>query len=224
MLSAWSAPKTVTVHCNSVRYLVGVVHEVHWDAEWQWMVVGVSQQDGHDLHTWRLGLPLPILQCSLHRPLTVHCILPHLTPVWKRKRDRDANNALKRLQNWFQLLWSFYVSFEGITGQLQALCDSPWVSIALQVLSQVPKEMLLRKEQSHTQRQQLPTLQGEVVREKQLSFAVFYALWKRKLSLQPPRFSVMQICKSWKVEIKQLSLGWPVWGSSCVASGSWSAW
>lgn len=44
---------------------------------------------------------------------------------------------------------------------LQALGTSPWISIALQVLSQVPKEMLLRKEQSHTQRQQLPALQEE---------------------------------------------------------------
>lgn len=38
--------------CISVAmcYLIGVVHEVDWDAEWQRMVVGVPQQDGDDLH------------------------------------------------------------------------------------------------------------------------------------------------------------------------------
>lgn len=41
------------------------------------------------------------------------------------------------------------------------LALSPWVSVALQVLSEVPKEMLLREEQSHAQRQQLPALQEE---------------------------------------------------------------
>lgn len=35
---------------------------------------------------------------------------------------------------------------------------SPWVGVALQVLFQVPQEMLLRKEESDTQRQQLPAL------------------------------------------------------------------
>lgn len=79
------------------------------------------------------------------------------------------------------------VTLYGIAGQLQALGDSPWVSIALQVLSQVPKEMLLRKEQSHTKRQQLPALQGEVVKEKTLiyrkiSFVCIYFFFKRKLS------------------------------------------
>lgn len=64
---------------------------------------------------------------------------------------------LKLLQKCFKLL-------QGIMGQLQALGILPWVSIALQVLSQVPKEMLLRKEQSHTQRQQLPALQEEAVK------------------------------------------------------------
>lgn len=73
--------------CKSVNsalcftcYLVGVVHEVNWDAEWQWMVVRVPQQDGHDLHAWRFGFPLSILQRSLQRSLTVHSILPHLIP------------------------------------------------------------------------------------------------------------------------------------------------
>lgn len=42
-------------------YLVGVVHEMNWDAEWQWMVVRIPQQDGDDLHSWRSGLPLSIL-------------------------------------------------------------------------------------------------------------------------------------------------------------------
>lgn len=73
--------------------LVGVVHEVDWDAEWQRMVVGVPQQDGDDLHTGRFGLPLSILHCSLHRPLTVHCILPHLTPVRDEKGDKGVNDA-----------------------------------------------------------------------------------------------------------------------------------
>lgn len=41
------------------------------------------------------------------------------------------------------------------------LAFSPWVGVALQVLSEVPKEMLLREEQSHAQRQQLPALQEE---------------------------------------------------------------
>lgn len=35
---------------------------------------------------------------------------------------------------------------------------SPWVGVVLQVLFQVPQEMLLRKKESDTQRQQLPAL------------------------------------------------------------------
>lgn len=92
----------------TVCYLVGVVHEVDWDAEWQRMVVGVSQQDGDDLHTRRFGLPLSILQCSLHRPLTVHCILPHLTPVRAKKRYRNVNNALN---NCLRTGFSYFVVF-----------------------------------------------------------------------------------------------------------------
>lgn len=72
------------------------------------MVVGVSQQDGDDLHTRRFGLPLSILQCSLHRPLTVHCILPHLTPVRGKKRYRNVNNALN---NCLRTGFSYFVVF-----------------------------------------------------------------------------------------------------------------
>lgn len=45
---------------------------------------------------------------------------------------------------------------------------SPWVSVTLQVLPEVPKEMLLREEQSHAQRQQLPALQEEEVKGENL--------------------------------------------------------
>lgn len=95
----------MTVYCTFVTYLVGVVHEVYWDAEWQWMVVGVPQQDGDNLHTRRLGLPLSILQRSLHRPLTVHCILPHLTPLWKRKK------GCKQKKNCFRTGFSYFAVF-----------------------------------------------------------------------------------------------------------------
>lgn len=37
---------------------------------------------------------------------------------------------------------------------------SPWVGVAAQVLFQVPENMLLRKEERHTQGQQLPALGG----------------------------------------------------------------
>lgn len=90
------------VHCALADYLIGVVHEVNWDAEWQRVVVGVSQQDGDDLHAWGLGLPLSILQRSLHRPLTVHCILPYLAPVWKT----GSNNASRGDISYFGVLLS----------------------------------------------------------------------------------------------------------------------
>lgn len=46
-----------------VAHLVGSIHEVHRDAEGEGVVVGISQQDGHDLHPGGLGFPLS----SLHR-------------------------------------------------------------------------------------------------------------------------------------------------------------
>lgn len=45
--------------------------------------------------------------------------------------------------------------------RVRALGHSPWVSVALQVVSQVPQEMVLREKQSHAQRQQLPALQRQ---------------------------------------------------------------
>lgn len=45
--------------------------------------------------------------------------------------------------------------------RVRALGHSPWVSVAPQVVSQVPQEMLLREKQSHAQRQQLPALQRQ---------------------------------------------------------------
>jgi len=62
-------------------HLVGVVHEVHGDAEGQRVVVRVPQQDGHDLHARRLGLALPVVQRALQRPLAVHGVLAHLAPA-----------------------------------------------------------------------------------------------------------------------------------------------
>lgn len=61
-------------------YLVGVVEEVHGHAERQGVVIGISEQDGQDLHTGRPGLPLALLLGALHRALAVDGILPHLSP------------------------------------------------------------------------------------------------------------------------------------------------
>lgn len=115
--------------------LVGAVHEMHWDAERQGVVVRVPQQDGDDLHTRRSGLPLPVGERPLHGPLAVHGILPHLAPG-RTEVERE---------------WVWYLGNEIFGG-------SPWVCVALQVLFQVPQEMLLGKEESDAQGQQLPAL------------------------------------------------------------------
>lgn len=100
-------------------------------------MVRVPQQDGDDLHTRRSGLPLPVRERPLHGPLAVHGILPHLAPG-RTEEERE---------------WVWYLGNE-IGG------GSPWVCVALQVLFQVPQEMLLGKEESDAQGQQLPALQG----------------------------------------------------------------
>lgn len=108
---------------------------MHWDAEGQRVVVGVPQQDGDDLHPRRSGLPLPVPERALHGPLAVHRILPHLAPG----RTEVGQE------------WAWYLGNE-ISG------GSPWVCVALQVLFKVPQEMLLGKEESDAQGQQLPAL------------------------------------------------------------------
>lgn len=66
--------------CWMCSYLVGVVEEVHRHAERQGVMIGVSEQDGQDLHTGRPGLPLALLLSAFHRALAVNGILPHLSP------------------------------------------------------------------------------------------------------------------------------------------------
>lgn len=63
-------------------YLVGVVEEVHRHAERQGVMIGVSEQDGQDLHPGRPGLPLTLLLSAFHGALAVDGILPHLSPEY----------------------------------------------------------------------------------------------------------------------------------------------
>lgn len=49
-----------------VAHLVCSIHEVHWDAEGERVVVGISQQDGHDLHPGGLGFPLSSLHGAIY--------------------------------------------------------------------------------------------------------------------------------------------------------------
>lgn len=147
---------------------------MHWDAERQRVVVRVPQQDGDDLHTRRSGLPLPVRERPLHGPLAVHGILPHLAPG-RTEVERE---------------WVWYPG-NGIFG------GSPWVCVALQVLFQVPQEMLLGKEESDAQGQQLPALQG--IKDH---FMINAQVWNKTTHL-------------W------VSL--PVSGSGRAASSGWSA-
>lgn len=64
----------------AVAHLVGSIHKVHWDAEGQWVVVGISQQDGHNLHPWGLGFSLTSLHSAVHWSLAVDGILAYFTP------------------------------------------------------------------------------------------------------------------------------------------------
>lgn len=77
----------------AVTYLVGSVHKVHRDAEGQWVVVGISQQDGHDLHPWGLGFPLASLHSAVHWSLAVDGILAYFTPK-QRDGDKSQTHAL----------------------------------------------------------------------------------------------------------------------------------
>lgn len=75
---------------RSLLYLVGAVHEVHRDAEGQRVVVGVPQQDGHDLHAGRFGKTLSALQRPLYRALAVDSVLSHLAPVFRARARSDT--------------------------------------------------------------------------------------------------------------------------------------
>lgn len=78
---------------RSLLYLVGAVHEVHWDAEGQRVVVGVPQEDGDDLHAGRFGKALSALQRPLHRALAVDGVLPHLAPGFRAKARSDTSSS-----------------------------------------------------------------------------------------------------------------------------------
>lgn len=99
---------------------------MHRDAEWQWMVVRIPQQDGDDLHSWRSGLPLSILQSSLHRPLTVNCILSHLTTVWGQWEQCSRKGALEKTLVTFQF---FLLHIKG-TG-VSSMCEAAHLGSAL---------------------------------------------------------------------------------------------
>lgn len=63
-------------------YLVGIVEEVHRHAERQGVMIGVSEQDGQDLHPGRSGLSLALLLSAFHGAVAVYGILPHLSPEY----------------------------------------------------------------------------------------------------------------------------------------------
>lgn len=75
----WHSP-LVPRKATIVTHLVGSVHKVHWDAEGEWVVVGIPQQDGHNLHSWGLGFPFTSLNSAVHWSLAVDGILAYFTP------------------------------------------------------------------------------------------------------------------------------------------------
>lgn len=78
-------------------YLVGVVEEVHRNAEWQGVMIGVPQKDGQDLHPGRPGLPLALLLRAFHRALAVYGVLPHLGPGHHIRQQSEPADGIQYL-------------------------------------------------------------------------------------------------------------------------------
>ena len=111
------SPYTVarSPECVGLTNLVGGIKEVDGYADWLGVVVGVPQQDGHDLHAGWPCLPPPTVHGSLQGPLAKHSILAHLTPTHKHSSDHiyayRLHGILKTKQ--VELSYTFVIKSSG---------------------------------------------------------------------------------------------------------------
>lgn len=90
----WCSPAVPRRKAAVVAHLVRSIHEVYGDAEGEWVVVGISQQDGHDLHSRGLGFPFSSLHGALYWSLAVDGILAYLTPRQRGENHKQAPSAM----------------------------------------------------------------------------------------------------------------------------------
>lgn len=192
-----------------VAHLVCSIHEVHWDAEGEWVVVGISQQDGHDLHPGGLGFPLSSLHGAIYWSLAVDGILAYLTP--RQRGGENHKHAPSAMSS-------------SISHAMPA-CSSLRILLKQRYISMQTHYSSQQTNSSSEKLQHRPQLQGPVkLRQTTQSLGNKYSLLLGGLDAYPLLYPVM-ITVSIKIEINSPSnlLSWQ-WNLVTIMSSPGKYW